>query len=187
MGMKDTIASLKVSFHFHTGLRRLTWWWCCSLTFRTANTLQQWKWRKGYWRWGGQRGGCFLSNHKAGGDAGSQLSSILSSILFSLSRKEARKPTNISWPFPETASELWPTWFCSWANTGILPQTIPDKIHSKLYHTDKWRVKQNFLWSRIHFMEAVFLHLRNPEQSKIVFQSSMKVWSHTSDKYFAIV
>lgn len=33
-------------------------------------------------------------------------------------------------------------------------------------------------------MEAVFLHLRNIEQSKIVFQSSMKVWSHIFDKYF---
>lgn len=27
-------------------------------------------------------------------------------------------------------------------------------------------VKQNFLWSCIHFMEAACLHLRNPEQSK---------------------
>lgn len=172
---------------FHTGLRRLTWWWCCSpLELQT--------------HFSNKSGEEILDMGRREGDASSQTTRLMemldpsyhpfclvSSLQHWMPRKEARKPANISWHFPETASELWPTWFCSWANTGILPQTIPDKKHSKLYHTDKWRVKQNFLWSCIHIMEAVFLHLRNPEQSKIVFQSSMKVWSRTSDKHFAIV
>lgn len=139
---------------------------------------------KGYWRWGGQRGGCLLTRLVEVLDHSYHPFCLGSSLQHWMPRKEARKPPNMSWHFPETASELWPTWFCSWANAGILPQTVPDKIDSKLYHTGKWRVKQK--WSCIPFTEAVFLHLRNPEWSKRISQISM-VCSRTFDKHFAIV
>lgn len=58
--------------------------WNCKHTSTT-------KVEEGCWEWGGQRGGCFISNHKAGGDAGSQLPSILSGILFATLNAQERR------------------------------------------------------------------------------------------------
>lgn len=154
---KDMVASVKVSMCFPSGLRRLTWWWHCSpLKLQTHFCNKS---GEGILGVGEQREGCLLSDHKAGGNAGSQLTSVLPGILLATLNAQERSQDTCKHvlTLPRNSFRALTYLILFWANAaGILPQIIPDKLHSKLYHTDKWRVKQNFVWSCIHFMEAVF-------------------------------
>jgi len=97
--------------------------------------------KKGYWRWGGQRGVCFTCIHEIGGAAGLQQRSVLPSILLATSytqegsREACKRVTTLPGNSFRASTHL--PFFLSQRCLCQKQSETSGKIYSKLYQADK--------------------------------------------------
>lgn len=113
----------------------------------------------------------------------------VSSLQHHTPRKEARKPANVSWRFPEIASELRPTRCSSWDNAGgFATKNMRHQVKYIPSSTKQTNEKWNKNYCKVVSISwKLVFYLRNPEWSERVFQIWRKTCSQTFKKYSASV